>query len=935
MPTLHVRLLGDFLLLADDVPITTFEMPRLQSLLAYLLLHHDAPQVRSHLAFVLWPDSTDAQAHANLRNILHHVRHALHALQALQALPQADSYLHIERQTLQWKPSAAWTLDVLDFEHALSEAEQAQQATGKALRRALEHAVELYRGDLLPGCYDEWILPERDRLREQFFTALQRLISLLEQERDYDGAISATQRLLRHDPLREEAYRQLMHLYAVLGERALALRTYHTCASVLERELGVEPGPATRAAYERLVQSQQPTGPLTTQPAARGTAELLVDRKHEWAELQAAWKRISHGGPPHVVIVEGEAGIGKTRLVEELRTWVSRQGIITAAARCYAAEGELAYAPVVAWLKQESLRNGLARLPDTWLTEVARLVPEILVQRPDLPRPTPIREGWQRQHLFEALARAILNTRQPLLLVLDDLQWCDVETLEWLHYLLRVDPRAQFLLVGTIRSGELTPNQPLASLLASLQRESRVTEIVLGPLDAADTASLAQHLAGKNLDADMMTDLYQETEGNPLFVVEIVRAGVLEQESDHDGPHPHGVDDHGFVLPPTVQAVIAAQLAQLSPPARELAGLAAIIGRAFTFKVLAQAGKSDEDAIVQGLDELWQRRIVREQGGDAYDFSHDKLREGAYAALSSARKRLLHRRVAEALEAVYQENLGTMSGQIAVHYELASLPEQAIAYYEQAGEEALLIFAYEEAISAFQHALSCHETLPRGQSLQERRREIMARILERLGDSFDVTGRREEARQSYQRAIDHVSTQDHLRQAHLYRKIAFTWHDPPNPTEALRFQQEAERFLNLVPGEHSPAWWQEWVQIQLDQCWLLYRLGQAREMTELIEKTQKPVEQYGTADQRAAFFIYAVLRNFARDRYVALEETTAFSEVALKASLKSVDPSTIGNAQLMLGCCRLWDGRFDEAEELLQAALALAERIGNITLQVR
>lgn len=240
---LHLRLLGDFLLSSGNEPVTSIDLPRMQSLLTYLVLHHEAPQERSHVAFLFWPNSTDAQALGNLRTLVHRLRHAL---------PDADNLFRVDRQGIWWRPNVPWTLDVLEFERAVAQAEQSVDFMME--RQALERAVAFYRGDLLPGCYDEWVLPERDRLRQLFLAALQRLISVLEQERDYRAAIRASQHLLRHDPLHEETYRRLMRFYAVNGDRSSALRVYQTCTDVLERELNVEPGRATRQVYERLMQ---------------------------------------------------------------------------------------------------------------------------------------------------------------------------------------------------------------------------------------------------------------------------------------------------------------------------------------------------------------------------------------------------------------------------------------------------------------------------------------------------------------------------------------------------------------------------------------------------------------------------------------------------------------------------------------------------------
>jgi DNA-binding SARP family transcriptional activator len=215
--TLSIHLLGDFSLTVDDAPVATMNVPRLQSLLAYLLLHRNAPQDRSRLAFLLWPDSSEAQAHTNLRKLLHQLR---------QSLPNVDAFLRAEKHTLQWLPEdTAWTLDILEVEEALAQAGQAERdGDTTTLRRALERVMSLYRGDLLPSCYDEWILPERDRWHQLFLSAAERLLALLEQERDYAAAIATAQQLLRLDPLQEATYRQLMRLHALRPHRCWGAR---------------------------------------------------------------------------------------------------------------------------------------------------------------------------------------------------------------------------------------------------------------------------------------------------------------------------------------------------------------------------------------------------------------------------------------------------------------------------------------------------------------------------------------------------------------------------------------------------------------------------------------------------------------------------------------------------------------------------------------
>lgn len=918
-PPLHMHLLGDFLLLLEDAPVTTVDWPRLQSLFAYLVLHRAAPQSRTYLAAQLWPDSTEAQAHTNLRSLVHRLRHDL---------PEADLFLRIERQTLQWSPhpDVSWTLDVADFERALAQADQARSPV--AARTALEEAVALYRGDLLPGCYDEWILPERERLRQAFLGALEQLILLLERERDYPAAISAAQRLLRYDPLHETTYRHLMRLYAISGDRAAALRTYHTCATVLDRELEAEPGFATQKAYKRLLQQQMPSVSLVASPTALVASAPLVGRRPEWAQLQNVWQRAS-AGRPQMVVLTGEAGIGKTRLAEELLAWVGRQGMTSAHARCYAAEGELAYAPVATWLRADPFRGALSRLTDIWLTEVTRCVPDLLVERPELAPPGPLTEAWQRQRLFEALARAILGARQPLVLLLDDLQWCDRETLEWLHYLLRFDAHARLLIVGTVRPEETTPAHPLEALLAALRRDGQVTEIALGPLDAAETALLAGHLAGGGLNAELAVHLYRETEGNPLFVVEAMRMGVGEAKDT--GPQ---VALHGFGRSPTVQAVITARLAQLSLQARELVGLAAVIGRAFTFEVLGRASGGDEDTLVRSLDELWRRRIIREQGVNAYDFSHEKLREGAYAALHTAQRCLLHRHVAEALEMVYAQTLDLVSGYIATHYEQAGMVEQAVTYYQRAAEAAQRIYANAEALALSQRGLALLAMAPPAPSQQEWPRMMSVQLYKQMGDILALTNQHDEARNAYQCALAQAAPSDWVSQAHLSRKIAQTWETQRRFEDALQTYSRAEAILDQASAEASSERWQEWIEIQSGRIFIHFWLAQVQEITELVEKTRSVVERSGTQAQRATFFQNLYMMSIRRDRGV-LEESLGYARSALAARQESGSATEIALARFFLGFAYLFYGDLDEAEAHIQAALAVGERAGDVVLQSR
>ena len=442
----------------------------------------------------------------------------------------------------------------------------------------------------------------------------------------------------------------------------------------------------------------------------------LIGREREWRNLQEVWHAVNTG-ELHFILVTGEAGIGKSRLAEEFLLWVSQQGAITAKARSYAAEGQLSLAPVTDWLRSDGLRTPFRQLDKVWLAEVARILPELLAEQPDVPHYEPVTEYGQRQRFFEALARAILAVSQPLVLLIDDLQWCDQETLEWLHFLLRFDLTARLLVIGCVREEELPQTHPLHTLLLHLRNSIHMTELLLEPLDAAETARLASKVVKRELDTNMIMHLFRETEGYPLFVVEMMRANlgrVSTSSSEADHPSRQLPLNNIRMLPPRVHAVLVGRLLQLSASAREFVEIAATIGRQFTLDLLTAVGNTDIDHAICALDELWHKRIVREHGANSYYFTHDKLREVAYAEISAPQRRRLHHRIAQALEALYAEDLEAVSGQIASHYEQAGMVEQALPHYQHAAAMAQRGYANADAIDLLSHNLELLELLPAG-----------------------------------------------------------------------------------------------------------------------------------------------------------------------------------------------------------------------------
>jgi DNA-binding SARP family transcriptional activator len=699
--TLRVRLLGELDLRHGEAALAPLGSARAESLLAYLLLHREAAQPRQRLAFLLWPDSSEPQARTNLRHLLHNLR---------RALPDPDRFLEVTPRTLRWRPDAPSWLDVAAFEDALA---RAGREPDRRAVDALREAVGLYGGDLLQGAWDDWLLEQRERLRQRYLEALERLVDLLEARGELAEAVGHAERILREDPLREATYRVLMRLHDRRGDRARALRAYHRCAATLERELGVEPAAATRRVYEALLPAPaEPAARERPAPAGPAGRPPLIGRAGQRARLVELW-RASERGAAQLVLVTGEPGAGKSRLVEELSSWCAQQGVATAEARSYPAEGALAYGPVASWLRSGRLAAHLRRLDPAAQAELARLLPEL---RPPGPPPTPAPERERRRLLFEALAQALALPGRPLLLVADDLQWADTETLQFLHFLLRDRPGAPLLVAATARDEELGDRHPLRALRTGLRALGQLTELELGRLSGEETAALAERLAGRAVPAPEAERLFAETEGNPLFVVEMLRAGW-----------PGGSGERGPV-PPRVQAVIESRLAQLSGPARDLAGVAATIGREFTTDVLAAASQADEEVLVGSLDELWRRRVVRDRGPEAYDFAHDRIREVAYNALGPARRRATHLRVARALERLHAGDPEPVAAQLAAHLEHAGRAEEAAGWFERGAGPAQRLGANAEAVRLLDGALALLRALPPTPARRARELAVVTRL---------------------------------------------------------------------------------------------------------------------------------------------------------------------------------------------------------------
>jgi DNA-binding SARP family transcriptional activator/tetratricopeptide (TPR) repeat protein len=662
---LEIRLLGSPEVFHGGKPVK-FASRKVLALFVYLVVESGAHS-REKLQAIFWPESETRQAQFSLRSTLRRIK---------QALRGVNDLLKIEGDRIRFNTSSVSFLDLDLVTQAVVDTQPTQLALPTVT--LLQNAVESARGPLLEAfflpdtpAFNDWIVIQRNVIGGRLSRIHDRLSTHQLENHLIGPAIETVNHWLVLDRLNESAYQRIMHLHFLNGDRSAALQVYETCRELLDKELGVEPSSEIDEALAYIRSSEMPARVLENQAEARNDrlSVPFVGRSNEYKNLVQTF-RLAKESKPQIVVVSGESGMGKTRLADEFLKWAGTQGADLLHGRAYETSGGLPYQPVIDALRERLERENAPEdlLDDAWLVELTRILPELRERYPDLADATG-KEATARSRLFEAIARlgVSLSNRKPLILVMDDLQWADVGTLELLHYLTRSwrASHNRILLLLLMREESLAHGTGLRGWMRGLTRDMPVTRIILQPVQASAIQELIQALAGGNAEgvANFSDWLAAETNGQPFFVVATLSAlddyGALAwvgAETSNPILDPQGTLDNlksmdSRLLATSIHEVILSRFEWLSQAALAVLSAAAVIGRNCSFSLLCKVSGTDEQNSLDALDDLLSTRLIVEvrNATHPYNISHDHIREVVYAWISEARREIYHRRALTAL----------------------------------------------------------------------------------------------------------------------------------------------------------------------------------------------------------------------------------------------------------------------------------------------
>ncbi|MFV1948561.1 MAG: ABC transporter substrate-binding protein [Anaerolineales bacterium] len=722
-PILKANYLGKLKLAWQDdqksqfLELTTPPTVKSQSLLAFLIFHRDQSFSRERLMDMYWADSPPQRARRSLSTALWHIR---------RCFPDQDP-IHTDSMSIQISLDGVVELDVEIFEKKLR----------KGTFSDLQDAIAIYKGNFLDGFYDDWVIRERFRLESLFIEALSKLMLLQEKAGDFGFALSTANQLIELYSLHEDAHRLLMRVYCALGQRNSALEQYQTCCRILREELDVDPMPETSKLFQDIHSGKYEIGPVSPvavtpislksvstgiNPLEIIAQEVLIGREGELAYFNDQWAA-AQSGPGRMILVSGEAGVGKTRLLEKFSTDLRSLGRRVLWGRCYEFERQLPYQPIAEALRPALLElaaQDLSKLPEWVLAEMGKLVPELWTIQTQGNLDASTGNGQEQAHLFAGVANFLntISASSPLLLVLEDLNWATESTLELVHYLARHLASSPILLIGSYRPDLVGEKHPLKSFQQLLNNEGLSQTLTLLPLSSTETEQLVRALSG--LDEKIIPlarGLYQETEGNPFFIVETLKALFeMGEITLVDGAWQGDFDRtsrNGLPLPARVSEVIQSRIQRLDDTTQDVLRIAAVLGSDFDFDLLTAVWGKDEEVVLDALDQMLRHQIICDGTGMIdrdYVFTHHKIQEVVYAELSSQRRQFLHNRIGLELEKLSGSRIEEAAAELAFHFwqgrsaNSESSPKAA-SYLLLAGDRSLNIHANQDAINYFEKAV--------------------------------------------------------------------------------------------------------------------------------------------------------------------------------------------------------------------------------------
>lgn len=718
MDKLEILLLGRFAVMSETGPIELKERPA--QLLAYLALAGGRSVPRTRAAGALWPDLPEERARANLSTVTWRLRIALESCE----LPPD---VLVATATAVGLNMGLCEVDVEQFRQGVLRPGQTEVGLEHISRTI--HALRHYRGDLLEDWDVEWCQLERESLKQCFVSSLLALAEGFARRGRQDLAVEHARRAADADPFNEPAQRSLMKFLIRSGDRAAAVGQFRRFARLARSELGVEPDAETTALLTEVRRPPRIPAASDIRPEGAPLTGRSDERQAATALLDAAMAG-SGGG----LLLIGEAGIGKSRFAEwTAEEWAARGGA-TLRGRSIEFNDPVPYQPVFDALSVFVDSDDVTRF-------VGREGGVLPVESPDdaggvLGAPVPWPPGklrlfnWLQAPLDEA------SRKRPTLVMIEDLQWADTGTVDFLAHLLERAKRMRVVVLLTSRPVGARPHHG-----SNLERLSRhCTRVLrLGPLSEAETEELIRALLkGHSLSANLVARIFTESEGNPLFVVETLRLFQHQRReplpSLRPGLEPGSPPNSDLGIPDGVRAAVQQRLALLDPAARQIAEIASVLGRSFDEELLAVVGKGSRNRLSRGVACLLGHGIfLRESAG--YRFSHDKLRAVCYEGLPIHLRRTYHGRAAAGL----MQWPDVPMHRLAWHQHSAGQWNSAAASWALAGDHARGIYAYEEAVQAYRSSIACvwrDGTRKTGDKIHEE-----VQILARTDEVLDVLGR--------------------------------------------------------------------------------------------------------------------------------------------------------------------------------------------------